>query len=56
MAVLWEVALCCLVDTDRCFTGAYCLLHEGKQGVMMEAASPSETLDNIYQTARCHIP
>jgi hypothetical protein len=29
MAVLWDVALCSLVDIDRCFRGAYCLYYQG---------------------------
>jgi hypothetical protein len=30
MAVLWDVAPCSLVETDRRFRGAYCLHHQGR--------------------------
>jgi hypothetical protein len=33
MAVFWYVAPCSLVDTDRCFRGAYCLHHQGDDRV-----------------------
>jgi hypothetical protein len=45
MAVLWEVAPCSQVDTDRRFRGAY-----------GESESASETSTNIYQITRCNIP
>jgi hypothetical protein len=47
MAVFGNVELCSLVDTDRCFRGAYCLHHQGK--MMMEAVNSPETSVSIYQ-------
>lgn len=32
VAVLWDVALCDLVESDLCFTGAYCLHHHPDDG------------------------
>jgi len=29
MTVFWDIALCCLVEIERRFRGAYCLQHEG---------------------------
>jgi hypothetical protein len=29
MTVVWDVVLCCLVEIDRRFRGAYCLHHQG---------------------------
>jgi hypothetical protein len=32
MAIFWDVAPCSLVDTDKCFRGAYFLHHQGDVG------------------------
>jgi hypothetical protein len=49
MAVFWVVAPCSLVEVYRRFRGASIIR-------VMEAASTSETLVNIYQTTWCNNP
>jgi hypothetical protein len=31
MTVIWDVALCSLIETDRHFRGFYCLHHQGDE-------------------------
>jgi hypothetical protein len=54
MAVFWVVALCSLVQVYHCFRGTCCPHHQGDPasifGLMMEAASTSDTSVNFYQT------
>jgi hypothetical protein len=45
MAVFWFVALCSMVEVERRFRGACCLI-----ALVMEAARTSEMLVNFYQT------
>jgi hypothetical protein len=56
MAVFCDVAPCSLVDNDRHFRGASCLIVRVRVTLMMEAVSSSEILVIIYQTTRCDIP
>jgi hypothetical protein len=58
ITVFWDVALCSLVEIDRCFRGAHCLHHQGDVliALMMEAVSISETLVSFYQTTQRNIP
>jgi hypothetical protein len=46
MTVFWDVAPCNVVQIDRRFRDAYCLLI----ALMMEAVSTSETSVSFYQT------
>jgi hypothetical protein len=55
MTVFWDVAKNSLVEVYRRFRGVCCLHHRGN-AIMMEAASPSETSVNFYQTTRRNIP
>jgi hypothetical protein len=43
--VFWDVAPCSLVETDRRFSGAYCLHHQGNRPAI--AVSTSETPVNF---------
>jgi hypothetical protein len=47
----WDITTCSLVEVDRLFRGAYCLI-----ALMMEAVSTSETSVNFYETAWRNIP
>jgi hypothetical protein len=40
MAVFWDVARCSLVEIDRCFGGAYCLLHQGDESEAGPSVGP----------------
>jgi hypothetical protein len=51
MAVFWVMRRVVWLEVHRRFRGAYCLQH-----LMLEVASTSETLVNIYQTTRSKIP
>jgi hypothetical protein len=44
MTVFWDVAPCCLVEIDRCFSGAYCLGHQGDYKTPMKRRSVSARL------------
>jgi hypothetical protein len=58
ITVFWDIALCCLLESDQHFRGAHCL-HQGDEShlitLMMEAVGTSETSVNFYQTTRCNI-
>jgi hypothetical protein len=56
MAVLWDVALCSVVEVYGRFRGTCCLHHQGDECLMTEAASISETSVNFYQTTRRYNP
>jgi hypothetical protein len=47
MTVLWNVASCSLVDTDRRFRGVYCIHHQGDDG-----GSKHVQIVGEYQTTR----
>jgi hypothetical protein len=52
MTVFWDTALCSLVDVDRRFRGAYCLI----RAMMMEAVCISETSVYFNETTQHCIP
>jgi hypothetical protein len=54
LAVFWILAPFSLVDVHEHLRGTWSIPHH--QGLMMEAASISEMLVNIYQTAQCYNP
>jgi hypothetical protein len=72
MVVLWDVALCSLVEVYRLFRGTCCLHHLGDSlnshlhtssivfhkaiTLMMEAINTSETSVNFYQITRRNNP
>jgi hypothetical protein len=41
ITVFWDVAACCLVETDRRFRGVYCLHHHGESQHPRRQSSPS---------------
>jgi hypothetical protein len=55
--VLCDIAPCSLVGVDRCFTGAYCLHHQGLYiTLMMEAVRTYETSVYSNDTTLRYIP
>jgi hypothetical protein len=46
-AVLWNIALCSMIDLDRRFTGSYCIHHIT---LIVNAESASEMSGSTYQT------
>jgi hypothetical protein len=50
MTAFWDTAPCSLVETDRRFRSAYCLLHQGDSTPHLWKAI------SLYQTARRSIP
>jgi hypothetical protein len=58
MTVFWVVVPCSLVEFYQRFRGACCLHHQGNDGgaLLIEAATTSEMLVNLYQTTWLNIP
>jgi hypothetical protein len=54
-AVFWDISSRSLVQTYRCFTGAYYLEGEDSSTPSKWVGVRPETLANIYQTTRCYI-
>jgi hypothetical protein len=51
MAVIWDIALCSLVEADQCFSGTYCLHHQADVFTSTSTLpAATATLDKLNQT------
>jgi hypothetical protein len=56
VTALWDITQCSLVELERRFRRAYCLLNQGNFPDDGEAARTSETADYFHETTWCYIP
>jgi hypothetical protein len=54
MTVLWNIAVCSLVEVDRRFRGVYCFHHHSSSWSWRQYKHLEHV--NFYETAWCNIP
>jgi hypothetical protein len=48
---LWEIALCSVVEVARCFRGAYCLHHRGKERLLKRRSTSTRLHGAMFRKA-----
>jgi hypothetical protein len=49
MAVLWDLAMCSLINTEQCFRGTYCFYHQGDKGNEHSQCVYTHAIDYVKQ-------
>jgi hypothetical protein len=44
MTAFWDIVPCSLIEVTQCFTGVYCLHHQGGDGAVFQKASSHSPL------------